>query len=73
MSITLLNAFYSGGQWNWKNSTTLPNILKMFNPNVSCLKNLKMFDINELITFSWFQKNTAIKNNIFELSFEYKC
>lgn len=23
-----------GGQWNWQNSTTLPNILKEFNPNL---------------------------------------
>lgn len=24
-----------GGQWDWRNSTTLPNILKEFNPNVT--------------------------------------
>lgn len=23
-----------GGQWNWRNSTTLPNILKVFNPSL---------------------------------------
>lgn len=23
-----------GGQWNWRNVTTLPNILKEFNPKV---------------------------------------
>lgn len=24
-----------GGQWDWRNSTTLPNILKVYNPKVS--------------------------------------
>lgn len=28
-------AWSIGGQWNWRNATTLPNILKEFNPNVS--------------------------------------
>lgn len=23
-----------GGQWNWRNSTTLPNILRVYNPNL---------------------------------------
>lgn len=27
-------SFSIGGQWNWRNSTTLPNILKVFNPNL---------------------------------------
>lgn len=27
-----------GGQWGWRNATTLPNILKMFNPKVSLAK-----------------------------------
>lgn len=27
-------AWCIGGQWNWRNSTTLPNILKEFNPKV---------------------------------------
>lgn len=30
-------AWSIGGQWNWRNATTLPNILKEFNPNVSIL------------------------------------
>ena len=28
-------AWSIGGQWNWRNVTTLPNILKVFNPKVS--------------------------------------
>lgn len=27
-------AWSIGGQWNWKNSTTLPNILKVYNPSL---------------------------------------
>lgn len=27
-------SFSIGGQWNWRNSTTLPNILKEFNPDL---------------------------------------
>lgn len=27
-------AWSIGGQWNWRNATTLPNILKEFNPSV---------------------------------------
>ncbi|CRK94860.1 CLUMA_CG008352, isoform A [Clunio marinus] len=27
-------AWSIGGQWNWKNATTLPNILKVFNPSL---------------------------------------
>lgn len=28
-------AWSIGGQWDWRNVTTLPNILKVFNPKVS--------------------------------------
>lgn len=28
-------AWSIGGQWNWRNATTLPNILKEYNPNVN--------------------------------------
>lgn len=27
-------AWCIGGQWDWRNSTTLPNILKVYNPKV---------------------------------------
>jgi hypothetical protein len=27
-------AWSIGGQWTWRNATTLPNILKEFNPSV---------------------------------------
>uniref|UniRef100_A0A182TIB6 Lipase domain-containing protein n=1 Tax=Anopheles melas TaxID=34690 RepID=A0A182TIB6_9DIPT len=32
-------AWSIGGQWDWRNVTTLPNILKVFNPKVSQKKN----------------------------------
>lgn len=33
MCLTLTSVFK--GQWDWKNATTLPNIIKMFNPSVN--------------------------------------
>lgn len=35
-----------GGQWSWRNSTTLPNILKEFNPN------LIGYTVNDSFTYS---------------------
>lgn len=43
-------AWSIGGQWNWRNATTLPNILKEYNPNVSCT----IFAISTLIKFYYY-------------------
>jgi hypothetical protein len=34
--VDLETCFSFKGQWNWRNATTLPNILKVFNPQVCC-------------------------------------
>lgn len=42
-------AWSIGGQWNWRNATTLPNILKEFNPKV-IKKELKF---GKFMTLNW--------------------
>lgn len=38
-------AWSIGGQWNWRNATTLPNILKEFNPSVSLFLTFCTFQV----------------------------
>lgn len=39
-------AWSIGGQWDWRNATTVPNILKVFNPN------LVGYSLNDSLTYS---------------------
>lgn len=39
-------AWSIGGQWNWRNATTMPNILKVFNPK------LVGYSLNDSLTYS---------------------
>lgn len=45
-------AWSIGGQWNWRNATTLPNILKEFNPSVLLDHSCYLFFIQLLNFFS---------------------